>query len=255
MKPGASLAWRRWLIALVAFAAAAGTASLGMWQLSRAAQKLAIQQQIEQQRQRPELDNRGYAALSDPLAEVQRRVRLAGRWLPEHTVFLDNRSLQGRAGFFVLTPLELEAPARGVLWVQRGWAPRDLVQPTRLPPVATPEGRVEVTGRLATAPSRMFELASAKDGARDTAALPLGSSPIAHNLDIAAHAREHRLDVRPGALLETGEASQGLRRDWPDIASGVDKHYGYAFQWFGLSALVLILYVWFQFIVPRRRRT
>ena len=34
----------------------------------------------------------------------------------------------------------------------------------------------------------------------------------------------------------------------PDADSGADKHYGYAFQWSGLSGLVFILYVWFQFV-------
>ena len=53
-----------------------------------------------------------------------------------------------------------------------------------------------------------------------------------------------------------GAASQGLLRDWPQINAGVQKHYGYAFQWFGLSVLVVLLYVWFQlvrrFYLPRR---
>jgi surfeit locus 1 family protein len=35
-------------------------------------------------------------------------------------------------------------------------------------------------------------------------------------------------------------------------ASDVHKHYGYAAQWFGLSALVITLYAWFQLIRPRR---
>ena len=39
-----------------------------------------------------------------------------------------------------------------------------------------------------------------------------------------------------------------LRRDWPEPTTGVDKHYGYAFQWFGLSVLVVLLYVWFQLV-------
>ena len=34
----------------------------------------------------------------------------------------------------------------------------------------------------------------------------------------------------------------------------VGKHHGYAFQWFALSALVIVLYVWFQHIRPARRR-
>ncbi|MFM8610391.1 MAG: SURF1 family protein [Burkholderiaceae bacterium] len=253
-RPAVVPAWKRWLILLAALATAAATASLGLWQLSRAAQKRDINDRIEQQRQRPALDNRAYAELRNPLAEVHRPARLAGQWVPEHTVFLDNRSMQGRSGFHVLTPLALEAPASGLLWVQRGWAPRDLVQPDKLPPVDTPTGRVEVIGRLAATPSRMLELQSPSAAAPGKTADGSGSSPIRHNLDVESHARTHGLDVRSGVLLETGAASQGLRRDWPEIASGVDKHYGYAFQWFGLSALVVILYVWFQLIAPRRRR-
>ena len=53
---------------------------------------------------------------------------------------------------------------------------------------------------------------------------------------------------------DAGAASaDGLLRQWPEPASDVHKHYGYAFQWFGLSALVIVLYVWFQIIRPRRR--
>ncbi|MCY7369684.1 MAG: hypothetical protein LH479_02135, partial [Polaromonas sp.] len=35
-------------------------------------------------------------------------------------------------------------------------------------------------------------------------------------------------------------------RDWPAPNVGVEKHYGYAFQWFGLCALTVVLYGWFQ---------
>ena len=46
----------------------------------------------------------------------------------------------------------------------------------------------------------------------------------------------------------------GLARDWPAPATGVETHHGYAFQWFALSALITGLYVWFQLIRPRRRQ-
>ena len=58
------------------------------------------------------------------------------------------------------------------------------------------------------------------------------------------------------ATVTAGSASEGLLRDWPQINAGVQKHYGYAFQWFGLSVLVVLLYVWFQLVrrfYPRRR--
>jgi surfeit locus 1 family protein len=46
----------------------------------------------------------------------------------------------------------------------------------------------------------------------------------------------------------------GLQRHWSLPAADVQKHYGYAFQWFALSALALILYAWFQIISPYRQR-
>jgi surfeit locus 1 family protein len=55
-------------------------------------------------------------------------------------------------------------------------------------------------------------------------------------------------------LLQSGEASEGLLREWPQVASGVEKHHGYAFQWFGLSGLIALLYVWFQIVQPRRQK-
>ena len=49
-------------------------------------------------------------------------------------------------------------------------------------------------------------------------------------------------------------APDGLLRAWAAPDAGLHKHYGYAFQWFLLSALILGLYVWFQLIRPRRRQ-
>ena len=49
-------------------------------------------------------------------------------------------------------------------------------------------------------------------------------------------------------VLQTGADGEGLLRQWPAVSAGVDKHHGYAFQWFGLSGLIATLYVWFQLV-------
>jgi surfeit locus 1 family protein len=65
------------------------------------------------------------------------------------------------------------------------------------------------------------------------------------------------LPLLPISMVQTGADSEGLQRDWPPVDAGVDKHYGYAFQWFGISLLMAVLYVWFQlfrrFICPRQQ--
>ena len=47
--------WRFWLVTLLALAAVLVTASLGRWQLSRAAQKLALQAAIDERQRQPAL--------------------------------------------------------------------------------------------------------------------------------------------------------------------------------------------------------
>jgi surfeit locus 1 family protein len=230
------------LIALAALAVALLTARLGVWQLSRAAEKNALQAAIEQQASKPVLD-----ALPNDTQDTQpvaslhhRRVQLRGRWSSAHTVYLDNRQMNGRPGFFVVTPLVLP-DGRAVL-VQRGWLPRDVNERTRIDDVPAPTGDVSIDGRIAPPPARLFEFEGADSGR------------IRQNLAVDAFARETGLELAPLSVVQTGPVvpADKLLRDWPAPVSGVAKHHGYAFQWFGLSTLVVILYVWFQFIQPRR---
>ncbi|MDR7295671.1 surfeit locus 1 family protein [Pelomonas aquatica] len=225
---------RSWLVLAAALLCAALTARLGVWQLDRAAQKLALQAGVDAEGQRPALANADIGQ-----AQLHRRVALRGTWVAEHTVWLDNRPMDGRAGFYVVTPLRLAGRSDAVL-VQRGWAPRDAVDPRRLPPLATPAGEVEVAGRLAASPSRLYELGEGATGA------------IRQNLDPVAFAAETGLKLLPLTVVQTSPGTgDGLLRHWPAPDLGLHKHYGYAFQWFALCALILILYVWFQLLRPR----
>ena len=217
------------------------TASLGRWQLSRAAQKESLQAMLDARASQPAIDGRTLtdAAGATPEAQqalVHRAVVLQGRWLPEHTVYLDNRQMRGRPGFFVLTPLQLSGGGAGVVLVQRGWVARNFQE--------------RIQGRVALSPSRLYEFQGG-DSAQ-------GSSRIRQNLDLAAFRTETGLALAPLTVLQTGpvgDAGDGLLRDWPVVGAGVEKHYGYAFQWFGLCGLIALLYVWFQivrrFIRPR----
>jgi surfeit locus 1 family protein len=229
----------RLVIALATLAAVALTARLGWWQLDRAAQKRAIAAAIAERGALPPLTALPSA---DPASAVlHRRAALAGRWQATRTVYLENRQMGGRPGFYVVTPLVL-ADGSAVA-VQRGWLPRDLRERARLPAVPSPEGEVTVRGRIAPPPARLYEFA------------PGASGVLRQNLDLGAYARETNLALRGDvSLLQTEAASvaDGLRRDWPVVDAGLGKHYGYAFQWFGLSALFAGLYVWFQLLRPRR---
>jgi surfeit locus 1 family protein len=227
--------WLAWLGVAVAVAA---TARLGWWQLDRAAQKTRLEQALDERGQLPPLSADQLARQADAVqVQLHRRVTVSGRWLARHTVALDNRPLNGRAGFIIVTPLLL-APGDAVL-VQRGWAPRDAHDRTRLPALDTPQGEVHLEGRIAPWPSHRLELSSAAEG------------PIRQNLDPAQLAREAGVALRPLSLLQLSGVDV-LVREWPVPSQDIWKHHGYALQWFALSALIAGLTVWYRLIRPRR---
>ena len=230
------------LVAVAAVLMMLVTARMGWWQLDRAQQKLALQAAIESQAQATPLSA---SQLPDNDADAQaqwhRPVQVRGRWQASATVFLDNRQMRGRPGFFVMTPLIL--PDGTAVLVQRGWVPRDQLDRTRLPDLQTPTQDIELQGRMAPWPSRLTQLGEDAPGV------------IRQNLDLQGYARETALTLRPFSVQQiTGPQGDGLLRDWPVPAVDVHKHYGYAGQWFTFCAMIAGLYVWFQIIRPRRRR-
>jgi surfeit locus 1 family protein len=221
------------LLSLVAAFFATLGAYLGFWQLGRAAQKETLQSAMQQQASKPPLTQQVFLNLNDVNEVLHQRVLLAGTWVSQSTVYLDNRQMDGKVGFFVLTPFRLEGSEK-VIVVQRGWAQRNFEQRETVPVVETPSGLVQIEGHIALAPSKLYEPGQSAKGL------------IRQNLDLQAFRSETGLPILNFTVRQTGLPSQGLRRDWPAVNFGIDKHYGYAFQWFGLSALVIALYLWFQ---------
>lgn len=230
------------LVGLAALLAVAVTLSLGRWQLQRAAYKENLQSQAIQRAGLPALAQEALLALDAVAvrAQVQRRATVRGHWLSQHTVALDNRQMLDKQGFFILTPLQLE-PSGDVVLVQRGWLPRNFQQRDALLPFATPSGTVEVDATIALAPARLYAFDSSERG------------PIRQNLDPSAFARETGLPLRDFMLIQQGPPGDGLLREWAAPSLGIERHYGYAFQWFSLAALVAGLYFWFQWMRPLRR--
>lgn len=237
--------WMRLLVLLAALLGMGVTASLGRWQLGRAAQKEALAQIRHDQAALPELDGLTLAQhQQNPLereALLYRRLALKGTWLIGHTVYLENRQMHGRPGFHVLTPLRLQ-DSEAVVLVQRGWVPRNFQDRTVLPDIETPPGPGTVHGQLVPWPSKVYDFGEVETG------------PIRQNLVFEDFRLQTRLPLLALSIQQTGADSEGLQRAWPEIATGVEKHYGYAFQWFGLSGLITFLYVWFQIVQPRRKK-
>ena len=229
---------------IIALACALLTARFGVWQLSRAHAKLANEALVAERGVMPPLAAGELAR--DPAtaqAQWQRHIVLSGEWDAAHTVYLMNRTMDERSGFYVMTPLRL--PDGGAVVVQRGWVARDDADPMKVPSLATPTGTVKLYGHVAPWPAHWIDIGHGAGG------------PVRQNIELAALAAESGLALRPETVVEdatAANAQDGLRRDWPSPVGGVSvtTNYGYAVQWFGMSIAFLGLYVWLQFIRPRK---
>jgi len=236
----ASPSRRFWIVTFAAAAGFALTLNLGVWQWNKGEQKVARQAAMERQQTQAPLEDRALPASGVPAELLHRAIVLHGTWVKERTVYLDNRQMQGKPGFYVVTPLRL-AGGNSAVVVERGWIPRNFEHREQLQPVDTPSGLVEVRGRIAPPPPKLYEFAAAGTGA------------IRQNLDLGRFREETGLALLDIAVQQAGPPSEGLLRDWPRADSGAATNYGYAFQWWAMSGLIAVLYVWFQIIAPRRK--
>ncbi|MBF8740411.1 SURF1 family protein [Pseudomonas guariconensis] len=219
-----------WVPTLVVLALLPGLIALGCWQLRRADEKRALLAIHAERRVEAPLASGQLAQVPDP---AYRRVHLYGRFDGEHSLLLDNRMRDGRAGVELLQPFHDQASGVWLL-VNRGWLP----WPDRREPVRfdTPNQVLALEASVYVAPGAAFQLHPDPVGGQwphlltaiDPAQLwqQLGREGFAHEL-----------------RLEPGPAS--YRLDWPVVAMGPEKHLGYAVQWFALATALVLLFLYF----------
>ncbi len=255
---------KRWLATAAGVIVALLTARLGVWQLDRAAEKaevaeLLLQHSSAQPWTAGDWPCGKHGQSSHAALPINHPVVLRGRWLRAHTVLLDNRPMGGQPGFYVVTPLKLSGTAcpGGFVLVQRGWWPRDAQDRLRVPDWLDTDEEVELQGLVLKQVSRTYVIGDEGGAPRDAGRL------LRQNVDEAFWLGWLGQSPLPGAVLQrhpevvtssvSGSTSAPhFRRDWPRVDAGIDKHHGYAAQWFALSVLSVGLTLWFAVILPWR---
>ncbi|MBV6322359.1 SURF1 family protein [Duganella violaceipulchra] len=209
---------------------------LGNWQQRRAAQKIVLQTKLTQGNASAPVQLDG-APLAAEAVEF-RRVSVTGEFVANWPLYLDNRPSAGRSGFYLLMPFKIAGTGMHVL-VARGWLPRDPADRARLPAYATPSGTVTLQGMARLDAGHVMELARTPT---------LTPKAIVQNADPLQVARDSGLTMQPFVIEQTAAAQPSgddaqMVRDWPAPALNVEKHQGYAFQWYALSAMAVIFFV------------
>jgi surfeit locus 1 family protein len=213
---------------LAAAAVLALLVHLGLWQMSRAAEKQALQDRFDALAREP--------AVTLPAAPVRaedyefRRVEAQGTFLPEHMILLDNRIHRGEVGYEVVMPLRLGAGNMHVL-VDRGWAPAG-ARRDQLPAIRTPESQVRVTGIAVVPSTRILELSA-----------HTVEGKVWENLVLERYRGAHPIPLQPFVIEQTSDAADGLVREWERPDTGVTKHQARAFTWFALAVTILVIWV------------
>jgi surfeit locus 1 family protein len=224
----------RLIPAVAAISVACIGVALGQWQDRRANQKIALQAHHDARQAEAPVAVKGQ--LVDAKSLEDRRVLVTGEFEREWPLYLENRPYNGRAGFYVLMPLRISASTTYVL-VERGWVARDTVQRDRLPAFDTPRGTVTVQGNAKASLGHVMQLGTPPAVKRNA---------ILQNIEVAQVAGATGLSMQPFIVEQTGssaEAGDNLVRDWPKPSLGVEKHQGYAFQWYGLAVTALLFFV------------
>jgi len=206
-------AYRRLLLVILLILICLGMARLQLWRAETRGERFEREQAAlvatpiglsPQQREREKLLDRAATA--------------RGRWLPEKTLFLDNKIHNGRAGYQVLTPLQLSG-SESVVLVNRGWIAAPRLR-SDIPSISSPAGEIEISGVTRSFEIRTFELQETR---------PQGA--VWQHVREAEYRQLSGLDPLPVILLQTGAAGDGLIRDWGSPENPATRHYGYAAMW------------------------
>ncbi len=197
---------------------------LGFWQLDRADEKRAIEDKIA-------IANSANVELvvSTELLKDKEyyHVRLQGSYVDDKQFIYDNQIVDQIFGYYVLTPFILKDASKAIL-INRGFIPwngrRDKLADIDIG-VKITEVKVQISK-----PVKRIEL--------KTSQIKQDFPVLIQALDLDEMSAIASLDFANKVGLLSPESENGFVRKWEPYTGSIERHIGYAIQWF-LMALVL----------------
>jgi len=198
--------------------------SLGFWQLDRADQKRTIEASIQKA-------NTGVVELivnqNELLNKEYYEVRLQGSYISDKQFIYDNQIVDQASGYYVLTPFVLTGQSNAIM-INRGFIPwngrRD-----QLDDIAVDSTYREIKIQVSR-PIKRIELKTSDISNQFPVLIQAIDFDVIEEISSTSF-----VDVI--GLLEPS-SDDGFVRKWEPYTGSIEKHIGYAIQWF-LMALVL----------------
>lgn len=222
---------------------------LGFWQLRRAEYKDQLATELIQKEQlKPISANEKQWKLD----QVQfHRMIADGQWIESEGVWLDNRPHPlGRdpktgitTGLNLLMPLKIQVQQLTyIVWVNRGWAPRNFIQRDQVPEIPSNKNSIQVSGVAFANAGNTLKIAD-EDGSRAS-----DGRLLLQNFSLEEASKKLNIPAQPFILrqeaISLNDGNQdSLDRHWQLPESGAARHRGYAIQWFALTGMTFLFWL------------
>jgi len=205
--------------------------SLGFWQLDRADYKANLQSIIESKQGKQAIPLNSIAEEEDNW--LYQPVFATGQYDQQHQIFLDNQVHNRVAGYSVFTPLKISDDL--AILVNRGWLALGTSR-ERLPDITLNSQVLRIDGLTAHPPSKTLVLSS---NANSYEQWPT----VLQYIDIKEIEKQLNYKLMPMVII-MNQAEQTVLEPLPiKINMRSEKHTAYAFQWYGLSLTLFIIYI------------
>ena len=203
--------------------------SLGVWQIDRGYNKKELENTFLERQSQPVKEIKYNAFLE---SDLYRNVVLEGKYL-EKIFFLDNRIHNGKPGLKVFSPFE--TTNNNLVLVSRGWI--ELEDRSKLPTINTTKNVLKVQGVLRP---------ESQDFVLENEEMNNKNNPILlQTVNLSELSNFLGKPLSP-YILELSELSESaFVKTWQPINLSSFRHFGYAFQWFGLAVVLIVGYVFF----------
>ncbi|MEU4391035.1 SURF1 family protein [Kribbella sp. NPDC023855] len=238
----------RWTgLLLLALAIASVMSMLGVWQLDVYQSKTAAATAKRAEGAPVPLHTLFTIDEGLPSKAVGRRVTVEGEWGPAvDQLFITDRRLGDRDGFWVVTPVVLDSTgstddSKGAVMVVRGWVP-SVSDPAARPP----SGRVSLSGAIAQSEAQDASGDAAKGRTLQSLRIPT----IVHLVDYRIYDAFVVLSsISAGA--PAGEAPAIVPAPAPPTDHAGLRNVAYAFQWWIFAAFTL--WMWGRMVLDAHR--
>jgi len=203
--------------------------ALGSWQVVRGFEKQDILDQFDFNRSLVPIEVNKLLN-KDIEGSYYRTVSLEGQFM-EQSYFLDNRIYRQKSGYEIFSLFKSDS--NKFFLINRGWLNKKDAIETEM------SKKVRIQGLFT--PFKRFGLSLSGEGAS------YGWPKIVQELSFEQAVRDlsPKYDPQPAVIQLSAGSPGAFEPIWKPTIFKAARHYGYAVQWFGLSLVLLISYIYF----------